>query len=59
MCEKTEDFTVKIGVFNPYLFLFVMDKLMKNIQNESFWCIMLADDEVYININLLESGLKH
>jgi len=47
----TDDFPIDIGlhqrlVLNPFLFTFVMDKLIRGIQDKILWCILFANDIV-------------
>lgn len=52
VCGEAEDFMEKISFYrrstlSPYLFLLVVDELMKEVQDEFPWCVLFADAVVY------------
>lgn len=66
MCEETEDFTVKVCVYqksalNSYFFLLIIDELTKSDTDEPPQCIVFADDVVLVdgNTNVLDGKLEH
>jgi hypothetical protein len=37
------------SILSPYIFTLVMDKVMKDIQEEIFWCILFVNDVTLID----------
>jgi hypothetical protein len=50
----TSDFPIKIGLhqgsaLNPYLFVLVMDEITRDIQRDTPWCMLFADDVMLVD----------
>jgi hypothetical protein len=50
----TNDFLINIGLhqgstLSPYLFAFVMDEVTRDIQGDTHWCMLFADDVVLVD----------
>lgn len=46
------------SVLSPYLFVFVMDKLTRNIQDDALWCMLFTDNVVSIDTSRERVGGK-
>ena len=51
---NTTDFSINIGLhqgsaLSPYLFVLVMDEVTRDIQGETPWCMLFADDVVLVD----------
>jgi hypothetical protein len=52
--RDTNDFPINIGLhqgsaLSPYLFALVMDEVIRDIQGGIPWCMLFADDVVFVN----------
>lgn len=60
MVDKIDDFLVLIGLhqslLSSYLFAIVMHKLIHWIQDEAIWCMLLANEDVLLDIS--REGLR-
>jgi hypothetical protein len=50
----TNDFLINIGLhqwsaLSPYLFAFVMDEVIRDIQGGILWCMLFVDDVVLVD----------
>ena len=46
-CGEIGEFPVTIGL-SPYLFVLIMDELTAHIQKKAPWCMLFADDIVFV-----------
>ena len=54
ICGETSEFLVTVGLYQgsaliSYLFALIMDELTAHIQEQAPWCMLYADDIVFVD----------
>jgi Reverse transcriptase (RNA-dependent DNA polymerase) len=61
--DESDTFSIKIGLhqgsaLSPYIFTLVMNKIIKDIQEDILWCMLFADDMVLIDESRIRVNQK-